>query len=243
MENGKIYKYTNLINGKIYIGQTKQTLEQRDYKHQTQLNDNTYFHRAIKKHGYENFDFEILYEYKSEINVINVLNVVEMAYIKYYDSKNHEIGYNMNDGGGGSLNPIIVKRKPLSEETRRKISETLKSKHYEYTEEYKKNLSERMKGNTYNNGRKHTEEFKKMVSERHKGHKYNLGKKRTKEFCDEISNRQSKRIAQYDLDGNFIKEWKSAQVAGKELKISSSSIRSTCRGDYKTSGGFIWKEI
>ena len=35
IENGKIYKYTNLINGMVYIGQTKQTLEQRDYKHQT----------------------------------------------------------------------------------------------------------------------------------------------------------------------------------------------------------------
>lgn len=48
MENGKIYKYTNLLNGMVYIGQTKQTLEQRDYDHQRQLNDNTYFHRALK---------------------------------------------------------------------------------------------------------------------------------------------------------------------------------------------------
>lgn len=37
IENGKIYKYTNLINGMVYIGQTKQTLEQRDYKHQLQF--------------------------------------------------------------------------------------------------------------------------------------------------------------------------------------------------------------
>ena len=33
IENGKIYKYTNLMNGKVYIGQTKKTLEQRDKKH------------------------------------------------------------------------------------------------------------------------------------------------------------------------------------------------------------------
>ena len=60
MELGKIYKYTNLINGMVHIGQTKQTLEQRDYKHQMQLNDNTYFHRAIKKYGRNNFSLELV---------------------------------------------------------------------------------------------------------------------------------------------------------------------------------------
>ena len=55
IENGKIYKYTNLINNKIYIGQTIQPLEERHKKHISQLNDNTYFHRAIKKYGIENF--------------------------------------------------------------------------------------------------------------------------------------------------------------------------------------------
>lgn len=57
---GLIYKYTNKINGKIYIGQTKQQLEIRHYKHLTQLNDNTYFHRAIKKYGINNFILEII---------------------------------------------------------------------------------------------------------------------------------------------------------------------------------------
>ena len=69
IENGKIYKYTNLINGMVYIGQTKQTLEQRDYKHQIQLNDNTYFHRAIKKYGRNNFSLELVEDIGKEYGI------------------------------------------------------------------------------------------------------------------------------------------------------------------------------
>jgi group I intron endonuclease len=96
MENGKIYKYTNLVNGMVYIGQTKQTLEQRDYKHQTQLNDNTYFHRAIKKYGRENFVLELV-----EDNIsFNKLNEKEKYYIDYFESfYTTGKGYNLTQGG------------------------------------------------------------------------------------------------------------------------------------------------
>lgn len=96
MENGKIYKYTNLINGMVYIGQTKQTLEQRDYKHQTQLNDNTYFHRALRKYGRENFSLELI-----EDNIpYEALNEKEKYYINYFDSfYTTGNGYNLTQGG------------------------------------------------------------------------------------------------------------------------------------------------
>ena len=96
MENGKIYKYTNFINGKIYIGQTKQTLEQRDYKHRTQLNDNTYFHRAIKKYGGKNFSLELI-----EDNIpFNELDKKEKYYISYFESFHTTgKGYNLTEGG------------------------------------------------------------------------------------------------------------------------------------------------
>lgn len=96
IENGKIYKYTNLINGMVYIGQTKQTLEQRDYKHQTQLNDNTYFHRAIKKYGRNNFSLELV-----EDNIpFNKLDEKEKYYIDYFESfYTTGKGYNLTQGG------------------------------------------------------------------------------------------------------------------------------------------------
>lgn len=96
MENGKIYKYTNLINGKIYIGQTKQTLEQRDYKHQTQLNDNTYFHRAMKKYGRDNFSLELIEDHIP----FNQLNEKEKFYIDFFESfYTTGKGYNLTQGG------------------------------------------------------------------------------------------------------------------------------------------------
>ena len=96
MENGKIYKYTNLINGMVYIGQTKQTLQQRDYKHQTQLNDNTYFHRALKKYGRENFSLELVEE-----NIpFDKLDEKEKFYIDFFDSfYTTGKGYNLTQGG------------------------------------------------------------------------------------------------------------------------------------------------
>lgn len=96
MENGKIYKYTNLINGKIYIGQTKQTLEQRDYKHQTQLNDNTYFHRAMKKYGRNNFSLELIEDHIP----FSQLNEKEKFYIDFFESfYTTGKGYNLTQGG------------------------------------------------------------------------------------------------------------------------------------------------
>lgn len=96
MENGKIYKYTNLINGMVYIGQTKQTLQQRDYKHQIQLNDNTYFHRALKKYGRENFSLELVEE-----NIpFDKLDEKEKFYIDFFDSfYTTGKGYNLTQGG------------------------------------------------------------------------------------------------------------------------------------------------
>lgn len=68
-----------------------------------------------------------------------------------------------------------------------------------------------------------------------------VGKKRSKEICDMISNVHSKAVVQYTLDGIFIKEWKSATQATKELNICGSHISDCCKGKRKTCGGYVWK--
>lgn len=112
INTGKIYKYTNLINRKIYIGQTRQTLEQRDYKHISQLNDNTYFHRAIKKYGRENFSLELI-----EDNIpLDLLNEKEIYYINYFQSfYTTGKGYNLTQGGTWSSGTQILTRTQAEE--------------------------------------------------------------------------------------------------------------------------------
>lgn len=96
IENGKIYKYINLINGKIYIGQTTQSLEQRHKKHLSQLSDNTYFHRAIKKYGIENFKMELI----EDKIPFKELDNREKFWINYYESFYvYGKGYNLTEGG------------------------------------------------------------------------------------------------------------------------------------------------
>lgn len=74
---GYIYKFTNLINNKIYIGQTRQKLNNR-YKQHLKAKDNYPIHAAIRKYGIENFSFttiEII-EADSKELLIDELNTI-----------------------------------------------------------------------------------------------------------------------------------------------------------------------
>lgn len=92
-----IYKITNTINGKSYIGQTIKPISARWYFHiYDAMNkvDDLYFHRAIRKYGAENFIVEEIEECRQD-----ELNSREMYWIKYFDTFNN--GYNLTLGGGG----------------------------------------------------------------------------------------------------------------------------------------------
>ena len=56
-----------------------------------------------------------------------------------------------------------------------------------------------------------------------------------------VAEKTSKKIIQYDLNNNFIKEYKSITEAGKENNLDISSIVKCCKGKYKTYKNFIWK--
>ena len=92
---GIIYQCTNLINNKIYIGQTKRTLQERKRDHLGKsLHDGTYFHKAIIKYGKDNFQWEILGEYPNE-----ELNYWENYWIEIKQSYYiYNKGYNMTTG-------------------------------------------------------------------------------------------------------------------------------------------------
>jgi hypothetical protein len=60
-------------------------------------------------------------------------------------------------------------------------------------------------------------------------------------FSKRNSQIASKIVLQFDLQGNFIREWKSVRRASIEMQISESTISKCARGQLKTSYGFIWK--
>lgn len=153
-----IYRITNLINGKTYIGQHKYEDLNDNYMGSGKL-----LHKAYKKYGIENFKKEIIcknVQYKATIDDM------EKFYIKKEREQNPNGCYNIADGGTGGY---------LGEEACKKISKAHKGKRH--SEEWKKMMSERMKGNTHGKGKAHTEEWKRNLSERMKGNTYAKGNK------------------------------------------------------------------
>ncbi len=161
-----IYKATNIINEKCYIGQTVKTLNARISGHKNsaqKIRDCSYFHNAIKKYGIENFKWEII----DVCNDRKELNEKESFYIKKYNTI-HPNGYNLTWGGESGI---------PSAETRKKLS--LSRIGMKFTEEHKRNLSLAKKG--------------KIPGNIDILHEKNRGLKRTKEHIKKYKIAQSNR--------------------------------------------------
>ena len=91
-----VYKITNKVNGKVYIGQTSETLQKRFSRHMgyQALEHDTKFYRAVRKYGKDNFTIEQIDTAKTQ----KELDEKEVKWIKYYSSV--EEGYNSNDRQG-----------------------------------------------------------------------------------------------------------------------------------------------
>ena len=150
-----IYKITNQINGKIYIG-----------KHSTDNLDDGYMGSGIlickaeKKYGLENFTKE----YLSFCDTEEKLNWFEKFYIKKFNAR--QVGYNLTDGGDG-----ILGRKH-TEETRKKMSESQKANYIkENHPNFGKHLSEETKEKLgeAKKDKPRSEETKQKISDAMKG--------------------------------------------------------------------------
>ncbi len=94
-----IYQIRNLVNNKIYIGQTTMRFVKRYWHHQWKLTENTHDNKhlqtAWQKYGPDNFVFEVLHVLKDGEDI----NQLEINYIKAANSDNDEYGYNIQHGG------------------------------------------------------------------------------------------------------------------------------------------------
>ena len=241
-----IYKITNIINGKIYIGSStseKDGFKDRINTHIRLLNRKTHYNKHLQsswvKYGSENFKFEIVEIIYGKNNILER----EQYYIDLYNVINSKIGYNKSPIANSQLG---FKH---SNESKQKMSESAKI--------YSKEISERMK--KIHTGKKMSDETKQKISEKLKGCQ------RSKEFKNKMSNiaknrvvsdenkqkiseykknvisKKRKPIYQLSLDGDKIKIWSYAGEAEKELNVCKGKITDVCLGKRKTAGGFKWE--
>lgn len=136
-----IYVIKNLINGKIYVGKSKNCYK-RLHQHLSDIkienrnyNENPHLLNAFKKYGSDNFDYYIIERFEICNNIEDILAERELYWMKELDSLNKEKGYNLRYDSQGKCY--------CSEETRKKIGERAKKDwengcHSDHSEKLKK---------------------------------------------------------------------------------------------------------
>jgi hypothetical protein len=213
-----VYRHIRLDkNEPFYIGIGKLPNYKRAFEKQKR---NQFWQNIVAKTDYE---VEILFDDISWEEA----EKKEIEFISLYGRINNNTGIlsNMTDGGDGFIGYIPSKEKI--------------EKHKIFMTGRKQSQEEKQKRNESRKGYLHSEETKLKISNSHKG------KKTSREHLEKLYKGQilanSKPINQYDLEGNFIREWQSATIAAKEINLHPTSIRHCVQGKTKTSGGYIWK--
>lgn len=119
---GTIYCFVNMLNEKVYVGQTYKKYYERFGHHYCDTfgkKDNLYFHNAIRKYGWSNFNKYIIWQSsecyeKNTDNVkmlVEILNTKESEFIAYFNSNSHEFGYNCTSGWKSTTFNTYIKTK------------------------------------------------------------------------------------------------------------------------------------
>ena len=221
-----VYKITNTVNNKVYIGQTRRkSCIYRFCNHKYELNrnkhHNEHLQRSWNKYGKDAFLFEEI-EYCYDVNT---LNCREIYWINFYNSACENFGYNIELGGN--------ERKIINESTKLKISNKMKgNKHslgYKMTSEQLKEHSKRNKGSGNGMfGKTHTEESKAKIASHWIGNKSpfygKLGMNAKSIFC--LTNG---------------KTYPSATHAAKDTGCDRSTICKICRENKGKTKGFEFR--
>ena len=203
---GYIYLITDTTNGMKYTGK-------HHYHIEGQLDPNYHGSGTIIKNIYKKRPETLKEEYIKTCYSEEEMCSDEQYYIKVFKTL-WPNGYNLTEGGDGCV---------ACEETRKKISEANKgkpapNKGVPMSEEQKKKISESLK--ELFSGEKHP-----MFGKHH---------------SDETKKKLSKKVLQFTLDGEFIREWPSTREIERQLSFDHSTICKCCNGKQKSAYGFKW---
>ena len=219
MKTYYVYKATNKINGKSYIGQTND-FHSRVWQHiRCYEKEDCKFHRAIKEYGVESFSWEILKKCDDRAEALDY----ERYYIWHYDT--FENGYNENKGGVGGHNAksvvcltkegIFVKRYDSASDAKKDgfpDSNVLMCC---------KNQIQLCKG------------FMFMYED-------DYNKNGAKKYVETDKNYSCETVIQCDLGGNFIAKYNSVKEASEKTGTNRTSISLNLTKKYKNANGFIF---
>lgn len=237
-----IYTITNLINNKVYIGQSIDIIK-RFYSHKSSLNrdchQNIFLQRSWNKFGENNFKFEIIEKCND-----NDLDIREVYYINLLSSNNDKYGYNLTSGGCKfKVNEQIL------------INKSLK-----YSKQILQFTKEGLFISEYLNARQAALKYNinaSLITRCCRGERESAYHCIWKYKDDCMFSYQNNKvvniddydklivynpICQLDLNGNLVREWNTCSDVGKFYNIVYENIRSCCDKKYgrKTYIGFIW---
>ena len=264
-----LYKITNKIDGKIYIGQTVRSMRERWLQHCRQK-DCRYLGNAIKKYGKDAFEVKIL----TRCNNIQEMNHREEYYIKLFNTIAPN-GYNLLHGGNNRRHHEETKKKLKkaitghrhSDQTKIKMSIAQKGKHHtEITkikmrkprsDEFRKNLSLLKKGKSL------SEYHKSRIRENHWSKKGLPGNRKGVILCEEIRRKMSTSHKGHIIseetrakiskafDSKKIKiqcietgeVFESQSLAARKLNLNLRGICNTVKGVRKTVNGYSFRKV
>lgn len=248
MKSYTIYKHIS-PSGKIYIGQTCQSPKQR-WRSGKGYKNNQYLCKAIDKYGWDNFKHEVI-----TIDLTKKeADWLEKYLIAYYHSNKEDFGYNLTKGGEGCIGfkqTNEVKERISKANKGRKRTEEQKEKYrkshigLKATDEAKQKMREyRLKYLSEHPEAKEKCSLKGERNPMYGVHRYGKdapGYGKHTPCSEEKKEKLSKPVVQYDIDGNFIKEYKSITNAAEENNITIQGISMCCRGLIKKYKKYNWR--
>ncbi len=218
-----VYKHTNKINGKVYIGITHLLPENRwmngkGYQNQV-------FGRAISKYGWENFEHEILYHNLTQQEA----EAKEIETISFYKSNDRDFGYNVSSGGNIGTSSIAR----LSKTVYQYSLDGKFIKAYKSASEAALSLNE--------TPCKITIVCRLGTNHISCGYRWSYIYKGDKLIKDDMDNpNYYTKIHQYDIEGNYIASYDSISDAERATGIGNSKISSCAKGINAFTKDYRW---